>query len=84
MGIALLGWAFFFVRFHNVPTGAIVLYHCDERIPTRVSFVSISWNHADTRRIWLGAIAVQFAIDWNEGASAISIAKGSDLVLMTL
>lgn len=83
MGIALLGWAFFFVRFHNVPTGAIVFIIATSVFPPEYLSFRFPGITLTLDRIWLGAIAVQFAIDWTRGRVQFRSLKGSDLVLMT-
>lgn len=83
MGIALLSWAFFFVKFHNIPTGAIIFIVATSVFPPEYLSFRFPGITLTLDRIWLGAIAVQFAVDWLNGRIKFRSLRGTDLILMT-
>ena len=83
MGIAMLSWALFFVRFHNVPTGAILFLVATSVFPPEYLSFRFPGITLTLDRIWLGAIAIQFAVDWLQGKIKFRSLKGTDLVLLT-
>jgi O-antigen ligase len=83
MGIALLSWAFFFVRFHNIPTGAIIFIIATSVFPPEYLSFRFPGVTLTLDRIWLGAIAVQFAVDWLNGRIKFRSLKGTDLIVMS-
>ncbi|XZE18849.1 O-antigen ligase family protein [Pirellulaceae bacterium SH449] len=82
MGIALLGWAVFFVRFHSVPAGAIVFLIATSVFPPEYLSFGVPGMTLTLDRIWLGAIVVQFLVDWLNGRIKFRSLTGSDLLLM--
>jgi O-antigen ligase len=81
MGIALLGWGVFFIRFHNVPTGAIVFLIATSVFPPEYLSIRLPGITLTIDRIWLGALIAQFALGFLNGESKIRSLKGSDMLL---
>jgi O-antigen ligase len=82
MGLALVGWGVFFLRFHNVPVGAMVFLVATSVFPPELFSLRFPGINLTLDRIWLGIIVLQFLFNFYRGGTKLRGLRGTDTLLI--